>query len=446
MRYTKISSRVSRAPLFSLALLIIALAMLAGSTAGEEFYAGRPWVEMIDIDGPINPATAHFVRDALASAKSAGARAVLIELDTPGGLMTSAERIVKDLLGSDIPVIVYVAPAGSSAASAGTFITMAANIAAMAPGTTIGAAHPVNETGGDVKGIMGAKVENFAASFARSIARQRGRNEDWAEEAVRHSAVLGEREALEHKVIDIIAVNVRDLLTQASGRVVSVGGHRETLDLEEAVVRRRSMSLGQQVLDTLANPNIAYLLMMAGLIGLYFEFAHPGVFFPGVAGSICLLLALASFQVLPVTISGLLLIFLGIGMLITEAFITSYGVMGLGGVVAFVLGSMLLVDTSKTDVDVSRDLIFGAAAGMALVVVGLGLIAARERRRAVQTGREGLIGEIGEVREHIMPGKAGRLFVHGELWRASASEELEPGAKARVTAVSGLEVKVRKAG
>ena len=251
--------------------------------------------------------------------------------------------------------MVYVAPSGASAASAGTFITEAANIAAMAPGTTIGAAHPVEEGGADIKGVMGEKIENFAVSFARTIAEQRGRNQDWIEEAVRHSAAIGEREALAKHVIDIIAPDLRSLLTKASGRKVTVGGGRTvTLDVADATVRRARMTLGQHFLNTLADPNIVYLLLMGGLVGLYFEFAHPGVFLPGVAGAICLLLALTSFQVLPVNISGLLLIFLGVAMLIAEAFVTSYGILGLGGVAAFVIGSLFLIDTSKTNLAVSR--------------------------------------------------------------------------------------------
>ena len=312
---------------------------------------GRPWVELIKIDGSINPAVAHFLEDSIASAQMGGARALIVELDTPGGLMSSTERIIKDLFAAPVPVIVYVAPTGASAASAGTFITQAASLAAMAPGTNIGAAHPVTESGGDVKGELGTKVENFAAMLARNTARQRGRNEDWAEKAVRDSVMIGDREALESKVVEIVAVNIPDLLKQADGRTVEVGDHKVTLQLKDAVVRQRSMTFGQNVLDTLADPNIVYLLLMAGLLGLYFEFAHPGVYLPGVAGAICLLLALASFQVLPVTLSGLLLMLLGVGMLISEAFVASYGVMGIGGVIALLFGSLLLIDTSKTNLD-----------------------------------------------------------------------------------------------
>jgi membrane-bound serine protease (ClpP class) len=403
-----------------------------------------PWVELITIDGSINPATASYIDDSLASANAEGASALVIELDTPGGLLNSAEKIVKAILAAPLPVIVYVAPSGASAASAGTFITEAANVAAMAPGTTIGAAHPVEEGGEDIKGAMGQKIENFTATFARTIAQQRGRNEDWVEQAVRHSIAIGEREALAKNVVDIVAPDIRSLLTQANGRKVQVEGKTVTLAIADAAVRRVKMTPGQRLLNVLADPNIVYLLLMAGMIGLYFEFAHPGVIFPGVAGAICLLLALASFQVLPVNLTGLLLIFLGVGMLISEAFVTSYGILGLGGVTAFVIGSLFLIDTSETDLAVNRNIIYGAATALTLIILGIGYIVARERRNRATTGAEGIVGEVGEVREAIAPGTAGKVFVHGEIWRAVSADALSPGARARVKSINGLELQVQK--
>lgn len=437
-----------------LAFVVAALAIAIAAFASQRIYAADapaksaartpPWVELITIDGSINPATASYIGDSLASANAEGASALVIELDTPGGLLNSAEKIVKAILAAPLPVIVYVAPSGASAASAGTFITEAANVAAMAPGTTIGAAHPVEEGGEDIKGAMGQKVENFTATFARTIAQQRGRNEDWVEQAVRHSVAIGEREALAKNVIDIVAPDLRSLLTQASGRKVQVEGHSVTLALADATVRRVRMTPGQQLLNVLADPNIVYLLLMAGLIGLYFEFAHPGVIFPGVAGAICLLLALASFQVLPVNLTGLLLIFLGVGMLISEAFVTSYGILGLGGVTAFVIGSLFLIDTSKTDLAVDHNIIYGAAAALTLIILGIGYIVARERRNRATTGAEGIVGEVGEVREAIAPGAPGKVFVHGEIWRAISADALSPGARARVKSINGLELQVQK--
>lgn len=411
---------------------------------GQEKKA-RPWIELIAIDGSINPGVANYVDDALSHAAKNGASALVIRLDTPGGMLVSAERIVKRLLSAPVPVIVYVAPPGASAASAGTFITMAANIAAMAPGTTIGAAHPVSETGGTIKGVMGEKITNFAVSFGKSIARQRGRNEKWMEDAVRRSVAIGEHEALKKHVIDIVAPNLRNLLDQASGRVVKLPGRDVRLDLRDATVRRYPMTLGQTVLNLLSDPNLMYLLMMAGLLGLYFEFAHPGAIFPGVAGAICLLLALASLQVLPVNVSGLLLIVLGVGMLIAEAFVTSYGILGLGGAVALLFGSLLLIDTSKTNVVVNREIVYGAAIAFSAIMVGVGYFLARERGRTAKTGPEALIGEIGVVRDRIAPGTPGTVFVHGELWRASSDETLATGTRAMVISVNGLTVKVREA-
>ncbi|MFZ0678303.1 NfeD family protein [Candidatus Binatus sp.] len=436
-------------------LVVAALAIAIGSFASRRILAADappktaphtpPWVELITIDGSINPAVASYIDDSLTSANADGASALVIELDTPGGLLNSAEKIVKSILASPVPVIVYVAPSGASAASAGVFITEAAHVAAMAPGTTIGAAHPVEQGGEDIKGVMGTKIENFTATFARTIAQQRGRNEDWVEQAVRHSIAIGEREALAKNVVDIVAPDIRSLLTQASGRKVQVEGKTVTLALADAAVRRVRMTPGQNLLNVLADPNIVYLLMMAGLIGLYFEFAHPGVIFPGVAGAICLLLALASFQVLPVNLTGLLLIFLGVGMLISEAFVTSYGILGLGGVTAFVIGSLFFIDTSKTDLAVNRNIIYGAAAALTLIILGIGYIVARERRNRATTGAEGIIGEVGEVREAIAPGTPGKVFVHGEIWRAVSTDALGPGARARVQSINGLELQVQKA-
>ncbi len=428
----------------AIAITLIVAAHLNAADSAKVATTKHPWVELITIDGSINPATASYIDDAIASADKDGAAALIIELDTPGGLLSSAETIVKHLLAAPIPVIVYVAPSGAGAASAGTFIAEAANIAAMAPGTTIGAAHPVEEGGGDIKGVMGQKIENFTASFARSIAQQRGRNQDWIEQAVRHSLAIGEREALAKNVVDIVAPDIRSLLRQASGRKIEVAGQSRTLALADAAVRRVRMTLGQQILNTLSDPNIVYLLLMGGLIGLYFEFAHPGVIFPGVAGAICLLLALASFQILPINLAGLLLIFLGVGLLIAEAFVTSYGILGVGGVLALVIGSLFLIDTSKTDLTVSHGIIYGSAAALTMIILTIGYIVTRERGRPVKTGSEGLLGEVGEVREAIAPGLPGKLFVHGEIWRAVSSEPLGEGAHARVKAIKGLELEVQR--
>jgi membrane-bound serine protease (ClpP class) len=403
-------------------------------------------VDAIEVAGPINPASADFIEDSVAHAQTDDAAALIIQIDTPGGLLNSARDIVRTLLNSPVPVIAYVAPAGASAASAGTFVVEAANVAAMAPGTTIGAAHPVNMGGGNIGGVMGQKLENFTASFAKAIAYQRGRNEAWMEEAVRKSSALDNREALKLHVIDLVAPDLPSLLKQITGRRISLpGGRKVTLDVADATINWRRMRFGEAVLNRLADPNLMYLLMLAGLLGLYFEFAHPGVYLPGVAGAICLLLALASFEVIPINLAGFLLILLGTGLLVSELFVTSYGVLGIGGVTAFVLGSLFLIDTSQTNLAVNRATITGAAVAFTAIVLGLGYVAMRERRRPAMTGREGLIGEIGEVRETIQPGGTGRVLVHGELWRAVSDRPLSPGTPVRVMAVHGLEIRVADA-
>jgi membrane-bound serine protease (ClpP class) len=423
----------------------ICWAIVLASVLAAPACAGENWIELITVHGSINPAVADYVEDSLRDATGGDAKALVIELDTPGGLLASTQRIVKDLLAAQIPVIVYVSPSGAGAASAGTFITEAANIAAMAPGTTIGAAHPIEAGGREETGALGEKIENFTSSFARNIAQERGRNQNWIEQAVRKSAAIGEREALDKRVIDIVAKDLNDLLRQASGRRIKVGGGEETLALGDAVIRRHRMTFGQRLLDTLADPNLMYLLLMAGVLGLYFEFAHPGVFFPGVVGAICLLLALASFEVLPVNLAALLLVLLGVMMLASEAFVTSYGVMGLGGVVALVIGSLFLLDTSRTNLEVSRGIIAGGAIAVIAIILAVGYVVARDRRRAAQTGAEGLVGEVGEVREPIAPGTPGRVFIHGEIWRAVSDEAIGAGSRARVTAVRGLQIEVRRA-
>jgi membrane-bound serine protease (ClpP class) len=427
----------------------LAILLPAGRARALSDFAAAPaadrWVDLIDIDGSINPAAADFIDDSIAKARAGGASALVIRLDTPGGLLSSAQKIVKAILNAPLPVIVYVAPQGAFAASAGTFVTEAGNIAAMAPGTTIGAAHPVEAGGGDIpEGKEAEKMENFTAAFAKSIAHQRGRNEAWVEEAVRKSTSIGDSEALKLHVIDFVASDLDDLLRQATGRTVTLAdGHAIKLDLAGAAIRPTRMTLGQSVLNRLADPNIMYLLMIAGVIGLYFEFAHPGAYLPGVAGAICLLLALASFQLIPINLAGLLLIVLAMGMLLAELFVTSYGVLGIGGVIAFVIGSLFLVDTSQTNLAVSHGIIAGTAVGFSAIVLGIGYLAIRGRHEPASTGGEGMIGMVGKVRQAIAPGVPGQIFVNGEIWRAVSDQTIVAGARARIMAVRGLEVTVR---
>lgn len=409
---------------------------VAAGPAGE--------VVLLVVDGMINLATADYIEQGIAAAEQSGAAAVIIQLDTPGGLLESTKVIVKDLLGAPLPIIVYVAPSGAGATSAGVFVTLAANIAAMAPGTNIGAAHPVTGKGDDIGGDMREKVENFTVSLMRSIAEQRGRNVEWAEKAVRESVSITEREAVKLKVVDFIADSVTDVLARAHGRTVEVRGRKLTLNTADAPLRPYAMSLRQRLLDLLANPNVAYLLMMAGLLGLYVEFTNPGVIFPGVAGAICLLLALAVLHVLPINYTGLALIGLGVGMLVAEAFLPSFGVIGVGGMVAFVLGSLLLFDTPDSTVRVDRGLIAGAAFAFGGFTFIVGWLVVRTQRKRSSVGAEGMLGEIGQVRRVLVPGRRVKVFVHGEYWDADSEEPLAEGDPIEVSGLNGLRMRVRR--
>ena len=418
------------------------VALGAGVLAAQSKDAAAPHVDLIAIDGSINPAVDDFLRESIARAKSNGARALVVQLDTPGGLLTSTRTIVKEMLGAQVPVMVWVGPSGAGAGSAGVFITLAAHVAAMAPGTNIGAAHPVAGGGQEVKGVMGEKIENFTASFSESIAQKRGRNAEWAIEAVRKSVAITESDALKKNVIDIVAKDIDDLLKQADGRKVDLDGKLVVLALKDAKVIRHEMSLKQKVLNTLADPNIAYLLMMAGLLGLYMEFSHPGVIFPGVVGAICLLLALASFQLLPLNYTGLALIALGVALLVAEMFVPSFGILGIGGIIALAIGSLLLFDTESSDLIVDKSIVFTAVGTVGAIMLALSYLVFKSQKLTQTTGMDGLIGEIGEVRVKLGP--AGKVFVHGEYWNAEADAEIGVGEKIEVIGYQGMRLKVSR--
>jgi len=432
----------SSKPLLLRCGLFLALVIGALSVLAQPKEPAVPRVDLIVIDGGINPAVDDFIRESIARARSKGARALIIQLDTPGGLLTSTRSIVKDILGAPVPIIVYVAPSGAGAGSAGVFITLAAHIAAMAPGTNIGAAHPVAGGGQEVKGVMGEKIENFTASFSEAIAEKRGRNTEWAIQAVRRSVSITEKEALKKNVIDIVAKDIDDLLRQAEGKKVDLDGRDQVLSFAGARVERFEMGLKQKILNTLSDPNIAYLLLMAGILGLYMEFSHPGVIFPGVAGGICLLLALTSFQILPINYAGLLLMLLGIALLIGEAFLPSFGVLGIGGAISLGLGSLLLFDTESSDLVVDRSIIFTAVATLSAFMVLVGYLVFKSQKKKPTLGMEGLLGEIGEVKVGLNP--TGKIFVHGEYWNAEGDGEIALGEKVRVVGVEGMTLKVQR--
>jgi membrane-bound serine protease (ClpP class) len=418
-------------------LLAIGISALAQSKS-----AGVAHVDLIKIDGSINPAVDDFIRESIGRAKTNGARALIIQLDTPGGLVDSTRTIVKEMLAAPVPVIVYVAPGGARAGSAGVFITMAAHVAAMAPTTNIGAAHPVAGGGQEVKGVMGEKIENDIAAFSETIAQRRGRNAEWAIQAVRKSVSITEKEALKINVIDVVAKDIDDLLKQAQGRKVDLDGRPLVLDFKDIRIDRYEMSLKQKLINALADPNIAYLLMMAGLLGLYMEFSHPGVFFPGVAGAICLILALTAFQVLPINYAGLGLIFLGIALLVGEAFAPSFGVLGIGGVISLGLGSFFLFDTEGSDLVVDRSIIFAAVGTLGAFVLAVSYLVFRSQQSRPSLGMEGLVGEVGEVKSKLSP--SGKIFVHGEYWNARADGDVDVGEKVEVVGYEGMNLKVRR--
>jgi len=411
-------------------------AWLAAATSAE-----AALVAHIIVDGPINPAVADFVNEALARAHAEGAAALVIEIDTPGGLLSSARAIVKDELAAPLPVIVYVAPSGAGAGSAGVFVTMAAHVAAMAPGTSIGAAHPVGGQGEDITGTMGEKIENFTASFSEAIARQRGRNVEWAVKAVRQSVSLAADEAARLKVVDVVARDLGGVFAYVEGRTLEVAGEKRIVRLKPVTVRTYEMRPAQRLLSVLADPNIAYLLMMAGLLGLFIEFTHPGVLFPGVTGAICLMLALTAMQVLPVNWGALALLGFGMALLVAETFLPTFGVVGIGGVVAFVLGSLFLFDAPDDEIRVAWSVVVGAGGGLAIFILVVGTLVARGRGMPARLGVAGMIGTVGTARERLAP--SGMVVVQGEFWTADADETIEPGAPVQVTGVDGLRLRVR---
>lgn len=399
-------------------------------------------VVVITVNGVINPASAEYIGKSIKRANEQKREAVVIELDTPGGLDTSMRDIVKNIIGSEVPVIVYVSPSGARAASAGVFITLAAHVAAMSPGTNIGAAHPVG-VGGKMDKTMAEKVTNDAAAYIKSLAERTGRNSKWAEDAVRKSVSAMEAEALKEKIIDIVSKDLNTLLLTIDGRKVKTVMGEKVLKTANANVVREEMSLRYKILNFISDPNVAYMLMLLGFYGLFFELTNPGSIFPGVIGGICLILAFYAFQTLPVNYAGLLLIILAIILFILEIKIVSYGVLTIGGVIAMALGSLMLFESPGPFMKLSLFLILPAVIITALFfTVILGLAYKAYRRKPV-TGSEGLIGLEGIANTDITK-TSGMVLLHGELWSAYSDETISKGEKIVVELVSGLKVKVRK--
>lgn len=419
------------------------LALLPGNSPGAVPPVASSIVTRLTIDSAINPIVAKFIEEQLAAANQRQDSALLIKLNTPGGLDTAMRQIIQAELGSDIPVIVYVAPAGARAASAGALMTLAADFAAMAPGTNIGAAHPVSiGAGAQPDKTMEAKLVNDAAAYARSLALQRGRNLDWAEKIVRESISSSAQEALDQQVIDLIAENTTELLRKLDGRTFLREGQKKTFHTAEVSLRTVEMNWRLQILSALSNPSFAYMLMMLGVLGIFFEISQPGVILPGVVGTIAILLAFFAFSTLPINYVGLLLILLAVIMFILEVKVPSYGMLTVGGLIAMAFGSLMLIDSSEPYLQISRALIAATVAVSAGFILLASWLVVRTQRRPVNSGQEGMIGKRGLVTKDIRG--EGKVFVHGELWNARADSEISKGSEIEVVGLlPGLMLEVR---
>ncbi len=398
----------------------------------------------IEVDAIINPATAKFIVDSIDQATQQGAQCLIIQLDTPGGLMESMRMIVKKELASTIPIIVYVAPGGARAASAGVFVTLAANIAVMAPGTHIGAAHPVTLGGGEAKEskTMTEKIVNDTVAFIKNIAKTRGRNAEWAEKAVVKSVSITDEEAVKLHVVDFISPDMTTLLTQIDGKVIKFNGVSRTLQTKGVRPQPIQMSWREKLLDIISNPTIAYILLMLGIYGIFFELSSPGSILPGVVGGIFLILAFYALQMLPVNFAGLALILFGIILFIAEIKVVSHGLLAVGGVISLFLGSMMLFRSPVEYMRVSLSVIIPAVLVSAGFFIFAVTRAINARLKKPTTGMEGLIGEVGVVSVPISP--EGKVSVHGEFWNAISDQYLEKGDKAQVIGVVNLKLKVKK--
>jgi membrane-bound serine protease (ClpP class) len=386
--------------------------------------------------------SAEYIVNAIKITEKESAQCLIIKLDTPGGLDTSMRQIIKEMLNTPVPIVVYVAPAGARAASAGVLITLAAHVAAMAPGTNIGAAHPVAMGGGKMSREMAEKVENDAVAYIQSIATKRKRNVEWAEKAVRESVSIKADEALKINVIDLVCPNLDDLIEKLDGREIDLDGKKVILATKGATVHNLPMSLREKILATLTDPNIAYILMMLGVAGLYFELAHPGAIFPGVIGAICLILAFYSFQVLSVNYAGILLIILAIILFLAEIKVTSYGLLSIGGTLCLLLGSLLLFDSTSPFLRPSMGVLMATIIISAGFFITVATLAFRAYIRKPVTGSEGMIGLIGVAINRIAP--QGKVFVHGEYWNAESEEVIEAGEEVEIIGINGLRIKVKK--
>lgn len=399
-------------------------------------------VYLLTYEGIINPVSSELMLSAIDKATTAKAEALIIQLDTPGGLDTSMRETIKGMIASKIPIVIYIGPSGARAASAGVFLTFSAHLAAMAPGTNIGAAHPVALGGGKMDEEMKRKVENDAAAYIRSLAEKRGRNVEWAEDAVRKSVSATEKEAKALGLIDFIAEGIPELLKQIDGREVVTPDGNLTLQTAEAEIIEIPMSLRLRMLKAISDPNVAYIFMLIGIYGLIFELSNPGSIFPGVAGAISLILAFYAFQTLSVNYAGLLLIVLSVILFIAELMVQSFGILGIGGAIAFFLGSLMLFPGEVPGMRVSLKLILPSVLFTLLFFLVILRAALKAYRHRPTTGAEGLVGFVGVAKTDVDP--RGQIMVRGEIWEAEGREPIRAGEEVKVLEVNGLRVRIEK--
>lgn len=403
-----------------------------------------PKVVAVDVDGMIHPVTTEIVGSALAEAKRDGASLVIIRLNTPGGLMDAMRDTISEIIASPVPVVTYVEPSGGRAASAGFFILESGDMAAMAPGTNTGAAHPV-AMGGEMDAVMKQKVENDAAAYLRSISTKRGRNAALAESAVRESKSFTEREALDQHLIDLVAPSEAELLTELDGRTITrFDGAKITLHTTGASTKVYQPTLRQRIIAAVADPNIALVLLVLGALGIYVEFSSPGLIAPGVVGAIFVLLGLSALSVLPINWLGAALLVLAFTLFVLEAKFTSHGILGIGGAVAMVLGAVILVNGPIPEMRIHWSTAIGLALPFSAITILLLSLVVRARHNKVVTGAEGMVGITGSAVTELAP--EGKVFVHGEYWDAVAAKPVAPGAPVKVTAIEKLKLTVEPVG